>query len=292
MLFNALDLAVERGLLDVNPLLRIRWTPPKAAVAIDPACVVNPDQARALLAAVACVGDGTRIKPIRKTRRGQKAPPPVPYKEPQGGPLVAFFGCLYYAGLRPSEALALIDTDLDLPDDDTSWGLLRVARNDPEVTTTWTDNGRREARQLKHRARGEVRPAPCCPDLVALLRQHLATYGTGPGGRLFRGARGGAIKESVYTEVWQGARERAFTAPQVASPLVARPYDLRHSCVSAWLAAGVEPPQIAEWVGHSVAVLHRVYTHVLPGRDEIAKKRIEELLKPDNGTTPPPEDAE
>jgi integrase len=271
--------------------LRIRWTPPKAAAAIDPACVVNPDQARALLSAVAKVGDGTREIPVPKARRGSKAPVPVRRKEPQGGPLVAFFGCLYYAGMRPSEALALLDTDLDLPDDDTSWGLLRVARNDPEVTTTWTDNGRRQARQLKHRAQGEVRPVPCCPDLVALLRRHLATYGTGPDGRLFRGARGGTVKESVYTEVWQGARERAFTARQVASPLAARPYDLRHSCVSAWLAAGVEPPKIAAWVGHSVAVLHRVYAHVLPHRDQVAKKRIEDLLTSEVDVSPPPDGA-
>jgi integrase len=248
-------------------------------VTIDPACVVNPDQARALLAAVGQVGDGFREGILLKAERARKTR--IARPEHQGAPLVAFFGCLYYAGLRPSEALALVDTDLDLPADDTTWGLLRVARNDPEITTAWTDNGRREARQLKHRAKGEVRPVPCCPDLVALLRVHLAEYGTGPDGRLFRGARGGVIKESVYTDVWRGARERALSARQLASPLAARPYDLRHSCVSAWLAAGVDPPQIAAWVGHSVAVLHRVYAHVLPHRDEIARKRIEQLLKPE-----------
>lgn len=276
VLFNALDLAVERGLLDVNPLTQIRWTPPKAAVAVDPGCVVNPDQARALLAAVARVGDGTR------EALAQPSPPSArdaaQRGEPQGGPLVAFFGCLYYAGLRPSEALALLASDLDLPEDDTSWGVLRLARNDPEVTTTWTDSGRREARQLKHRAKGEVRPVPCCSPLVAMLKRHLTEYGTGPDGGLFRGPKGGVVKESRYTEVWQAARHRALTPAQAASPLVARPYDLRHSCVSTWLAAGVEPTQIAEWVGHSVAVLHRVYAHVLPGREEIAMKRIDALL--------------
>jgi integrase len=83
------------------------------------------------------------------------------------------------------------------------------------------------------------------------------------------------VKESVYTEVWQEARRKALTPAEFASPLVARPYDLRHSCVSAWLAAGVDPAQIAEWVGHSIAILHRVYAHVLPGRDEVARRRIE-----------------
>jgi integrase len=149
------------------------------------------------------------------------------------------FGCLYYAGLRPSEALALRESDLHLPEQDTAWGRLRLSPNDPEVTTTWTDSGKREARQLKHRAEGTVRPAPCPPALVVLLRQHLETYGTGPDGRLFCGPRGGSIKESVYTEIWQAARRRALTPAQVASPLVARAYDLRHSCVSTWLASGV-----------------------------------------------------
>jgi len=281
VLFNALDIAVERGLLDSNPLTSIRWSPPKIAVAVDPACVVNPDQARSLLAAVAQVGGISDAPAPKKGARGKRRAPTteVQRKVPAGGPLVAFFGCLYYAGLRPGEALALLETDLELPEAEDTWGVLRVARNDPEITTTWTDSGRREARQLKHRARGEVRPVPCYPPLVALLRQHLATYGTGPDGGLFRGARGGVIKESVYTEVWQAARRRTLTPAQVASPLVKRPYDLRHSCVSTWLAAGVEPTQIAEWVGHSVAVLLRVYAHVLPGRDEIAKQRIDALLQ-------------
>jgi hypothetical protein len=43
--FNALELAVERGLLTVNPLTQIRWKTPKAPEAIDPSCVVNPEQA-------------------------------------------------------------------------------------------------------------------------------------------------------------------------------------------------------------------------------------------------------
>jgi integrase len=149
--FNALELAVERELLPHNPLRSLRWSAPKTAEAIDPACVVNPDQARALLAAVAQVGAGVD----ERARSG-------------GDRLAAFFGCLYYCGTRPSEALALRDVDLQLPEGDGEWGLLRVSRNDPEVTTAWTDNGKREARQLKHRAAGEVRPVPCPPDPLPL----------------------------------------------------------------------------------------------------------------------------
>ena len=272
--FNALELAVECGLLLVNPLPQIKWRAPKQAEAIDPACVINPEQARALLAAVAEVGAGLGDERRRKGMRK----PVKRLREPKGAPLVAFFGCLYYAGMRPGEVIALVETDLDLPEREGEWGWLRLSTNDPEVTNRWTDTGRRDRRQLKHRAKGEVRPVPCSPELAALLRQHLDTYGVGRDGRLFRGVQGAPIKEGVYNLVWQAARRRALTPSQVASPLAARPYDLRHSCVSTWLAAGVDSAKIAAWVGHSVAVLHRVYAHVLPDRDDVARRRIEDMF--------------
>jgi hypothetical protein len=45
--------------------------------------------------------------------------------------------------------------------------------------------------------------------------------------------------------------------------------------VTGWLNAGVDPAQVAEWAGHSVAVLPRVYVRCIIGRDEVARKRIE-----------------
>ncbi|MBE1604833.1 hypothetical protein [Actinopolymorpha pittospori] len=40
----------------------------------------------------------------------------------------------------------------------------------------------------------------------------------------------------------------------------------------------MDPAQVADWAGHSVAVLLRVYVRCIAGRDEVAKKRIEEEL--------------
>jgi integrase len=263
---NALELAAEQRRIEANPLPRVRWRAPKQAEAIDPACVVNPDQARALLAAVGNLAgpDETDPKKLSFAARAK--------------PLIAFFGCLYYAGLRPSEAVALEVAHLDLPEKDDEWGWLRLSANDPETTSAWTDGGKREARQLKHRARGTVRPVPCSPPLVALLRARLAEMGEGATGRLFRSAGGGPLRENFYTEVWQAARKKALTPAEAASLLARRPYDLRHSCVSTWLAAGVDSAQIAAWVGHSVDVLHRVYAHVLPGREQVARQRIDSLM--------------
>jgi hypothetical protein len=53
--------------------------------------------------------------------------------------------------------------------------------------------------------------------------------------------------------------EPALTPVQVASPLAARPYDLRHAAVPLWLNAGVPASGMAESAGHSVQVLLRVY---------------------------------
>ena len=52
ILANAMDYAIELGLLDMNPIRRIKWTMPKVSSQVDRRSVVNPRQARALLEAV------------------------------------------------------------------------------------------------------------------------------------------------------------------------------------------------------------------------------------------------
>lgn len=42
---------------------------------------------------------------------------------------------------------------------------------------------------------------------------------------------------------------------------------------------GVPPAQVAEWAGHSVAVLLKTYAKCIDGQDQIAKRRIEEALR-------------
>jgi len=79
--------------------------------------------------------------------------------------------------------------------------------------------------------------------------------------------------------VLQRARAAAFTPEQEASPLARRPYDLRHACLSTWLAAGVPPTQVAAWAGHSVAVLLRVYAHALDDQEGLSKRRIAAALE-------------
>ena len=250
VIHNVLELAVERELFPANPMSRVRWKRPKVPARIDVRVVANPEQALRLL-------DGVR-------------------SQEKGRPLVAFFASMYYSALRPGEAVELRVQNLDLPE--SGWGWLHITSNNPEGTAAWSDSGKRRGRRLKHRAEGEVRTVPCPPQLTQLLHEHLDTHGTTPGGRLFRGPLGGQITAKQHNEIWAEARTRALTLAEAASPLARRPYDLRHACVSTWLAAGVDPAQIAEWAGHSVNVLLRVYAKSLKGREEATKAMIMAVL--------------
>ena len=78
------------GLLETNPIWALKRTTPKVSSRVDRRSVVNPRQARALLGAV----------------RAQ---------QPSGPRLVAFFAVMYYAGLRPEEAINLAADNVILP---------------------------------------------------------------------------------------------------------------------------------------------------------------------------------
>lgn len=251
--YNALGYAVEIDLLPANPLDKIQWTAPEVAEEVDRRVVANPSQVQQLLAAVKV------------------------YKE-RGAHLVAFFACMYYAAMRPSEVAHLNLDDCHLPDE--GWGRLDLAGSAPYAGTEWTDDGEaNDVRQLKRRARNAIRPVPIPPVLVRLLKAHLAAFGTAPDGRLFRAALGGYIPNAEYGKAWDAARKRALTPRQYNSPLGGRPYDLRHGGVSLWLNSGVAPTVVARRAGHSVAVLLKVYAGCLDGEDEIANMRIESTLE-------------
>jgi integrase len=111
--YNALGYAVEQGHLPSNPIDRIQWTAPAVAQTVDRRVVVRPAQARTLLAAV----------------RGLSG---------RGEHLEAFYGCLYFAALRPSEAVMLRESDLHLPKrgwGGSSWARPPPARAQPGPTT-------------------------------------------------------------------------------------------------------------------------------------------------------------
>src|SRR6266571_5592035 len=98
---GCLGYAAELGLLEVNPLDRITWKPPRSCFAAGPRSAATPAEVHAVLAEV------TQIRPE----------------------LTAFFGCLYYAALRPAEAVALRAGSCALPS--RGWGQLTLTGSLP-----------------------------------------------------------------------------------------------------------------------------------------------------------------
>ncbi|WP_406399684.1 tyrosine-type recombinase/integrase [Streptomyces uncialis] len=251
-LSNCLRYAVEKGHYPRNPLLGIDWTPPKTHDEVDFRYVPGPSQARALI-------NGVKEQGVR------------------GEHLAAFFGCIYYAGMRPAEVSALKDTDYVLPpeEDPDAWGELLLEESRPEVGAGWTDDGTSyETRGLKRRARRATRPVPAPPVLVRMLREHRKQFGTAPDGRLFRAAEDGRVRSTEYCELWAAARKKALGARDAETPLAEVPYSLRHAGVSLWIKAGVDPVEVARRAGHSVAVLFRFYAKILRGGQEHANSLI------------------
>jgi integrase len=248
--YGVLNYAIELGLLATNPVDKVTWKAPEVAAEIDRRVVAGPRQVRDLLAAV------EEIRPD----------------------LTAFFGCLYYACMRPGEAVLLRQADcISLPV--TGWGKLLLSGNAPRVGSNWTDSGTsHDVRQLKHRARKTTRPVPIPPDLVRLLRDHLDRFGTAPDGRLFGGRRGSILSESTYGRIWQRARQKTLTSAQQDSPLVTRPYDLRHSGVTLGLTVGIPAPEVARRAGHGVAVLLRIYAGCIDGHEQLWNARLDQAL--------------
>lgn len=218
-------LAVEERYVTtpVNPLTTVKWVAPKSAEEVDLESVANPRQVRSLLKGVHEQG-------------------------PRGAHLEAFFGCLYDAAMRPAEATALRREQCHLPE--TGWGTLTLCQGATRAGRNWTDDGQaHEMRQLKARAVKDSRLVPIPPHFVRLLRQHIATHGVAPDGRLFRTNRGGLLHETGYGEVWARARKDVLTEQEAVSLLARRPYDLRHDGVSFWLSSGVDPMECARRAG-------------------------------------------
>ena len=247
----AIKYAVRQKTLTDNPLPTGKGedAAPRVAEAVDKRSLLNPGQVAALLA---WIGDRPRT-----SHR-----------------LHAFFATLYYAGLRPEEAVALRVGDATLPAE--GWGQLLVHTAEPEVGSQWTDDGQvHETRHLKGRAEGDTRVVPAHPALVATLRDLIKADGLKPGDLLFPGEKGGLLAGSVFRRAWNKARAAVLPEHEYNSPPGKRVYDLRHTCLTTWLNNGVPPAQVADWAGNSVPVLLATYARCVTGQLAALQERIE-----------------
>ncbi len=248
-----INTAVEKGHFAENPLNGLRWNAPAVNEEVDPAAVPNPAQVARLLAAVA-------------QQRGR------------GPHLEAFFGCLYYAAMRPAEVIHLRLEQCHLPE--TGWGLLNLSGGVVTAGKEWTDDGTvHEVHSLKRRAATATRPVPIPPQFVHLLRAHIERFGVAPDGRLFRNQAGNYVDPSAYGTTWARARKYVLTRMELSSGLAKRPYDLRHAGISFWLYSGVDPAECARRAGQSIEVLFRHYAKFLDGVREQANRLIEQSME-------------
>lgn len=255
--FNtAMEYAIQEGYLEQNPMAGTRRPVSSGGGVVDPRVLVNEVQGSQLLAAVSYVGSVNR-------NRGRR--------------LVAFFACILYAATRSAEAVGLRKQHCHLPE--RGWGTLTLRETRPVSGKKWTDSGERhDKRGLKSREATQERPVPIPPVLVALLRAHIAEFGTAKDGRLFFNERGGLLGSSSYWRVWQEARELALPPDKLESPLAQRPYDLRSTCITNWLRAGLPVAEVARRAGNSPEIIHRSYAGCIDDRLEDNNRKIEKAM--------------
>jgi integrase len=262
---RVLSYAVRKKRLDVNPLGKANlpegWSaPPAPEDIVDPRSVGGADLVVDMLTATSYIG-----------RR-------------QGPRFVAFYGCMFYAMMRPSEVIALTEDGCHLTTE--GWGRLIFADTSPAAGRDFTNDGRMhedrglEGRPRQASARRATRNVPIPPELVTLLREHIAHFGTGEDGRLFRSENGTPSSPPPTTR--SGPRPGHWRSPPPSGPTrsCAAPYDLRRSGITWRLNSGVPPTEIAAWAGYRVEMLLRVYARCVAGLEDVWIARMEATLRP------------
>jgi integrase len=152
---------------------------------------------------------------------------------------------LAYSGIRPGEARALRWEHVGAKSLRIEWG----SAPDGKPKRTKTEH-ERTVRLLE--------------PLAADLKAFKASLGK-PSADMLIFDRGGI----GWTEDdWRNWRKREFkTAATNAGVNIKRGYDLRHSIASLWLHEGINPVQVAAWLGHNVSETYKTYAHVLAELD-------------------------
>lgn len=162
---------------------------------------------------------------------------------PRWQPLVA---TLAGTGLRWSEATALQVGDVSL-----TGGTVRVTR-------AWkytAGQGHRVGPPKSSRSRRTVQLAP---ETVEVLRPLVA--GRRPGEWVFTNSHGGPVRSAAFHEgVWHPAVDAADLGKRP------RVHDLRHTCASWLIAAGLPLPYVQDHLGHeSITTTVGTYGHLMP----------------------------
>jgi integrase len=202
-------------------------------------------------------GNSVRALPAvrgHERREGQAASPEqveamrayfIEAKRPDDAALISI---LAYVGLRPEEARALEPGNL--------------AKRGGEFDL------RADQTKEKTPARTAAIPKPIRPEVRAFVK------GLPAGGREWSAS---GIRN------W---RRRHFkpAAEAAGLPENFRPYDLRHTCASLMLRAGIPAPDVAEHLGHSLETLLSVYAHAIKAMKGQPAEPLDKAIKRARGT--------
>jgi integrase len=183
--------------------------------------------------------------------------------------LYALYVLAVYLGLRRGELLGLRWSDVDLDE----------ARLQVTHTLQRVD---RQLQFLPPKTRHSRRTIPLPPPCVTALREHQVSQdrerlAAGPRWQdtdvVFATTVGTPVEPDNLSRSWERVRH-ATGEPQ------ARFHDLRHTCVSLLLDAGIPPHVVREIVGHSaIDVTMTIYAHASLDEKRAAMSRLGERLR-------------
>jgi integrase len=175
--------------------------------------------------------------------------------------------CMLLAGLRPSEARAIPIENLFFPTEDGESGTIYIDVADKNAGSLYTDEDEEFGPP-----KTDERYAPMTPALAAILKEYI---GTRTEGLLVSTRSGSVVKQSNFWRAWERARqEKTWTT-----------YDLRHTCATNWLRAGIDVRIIANWLGHSPEVLFNTYAGAMEGSYKRAAELAAGLFNPSDLTS-------
>jgi integrase len=166
-----------------------------------------------------------------------------------------------YAGLRPSEAVALrIEDCVELPAQ--GWGRIYVVQSNK---ATFDKRWMKSTPSVGLTKTGTIRTLAIPQELVAIIRDHI---GDRTVGLVAPDERGGMMHTGNLARAWRKVRQ----SPDW------RPYDLRAARASLHVNAGRPRSEVAREMGHSPAVLDEFYLGVSDDDVNTGLARVEERL--------------
>jgi integrase len=243
VLRSLLNLAVRRGLLVESPLKRL-----------DPSEVPSASGKR----------KGRSLADEENSRL-------IEHALPSTRTLVAFYA---FTGVRQSEALAVRWGDLDL-----EAGVVTIGRQ--LVRKKRGQTARCDVLKTARRESGcKEREIELHPALVKLLKRHkadaFARGHAGSGDYVFATTTGGPLSQRNVTRDLRKAADRAGLTDDEKLTT----HDLRHTAISRWIAAGLDPVTVARMAGDTVETILKTYAHEF----ERARRKDEIRAKLEAGT--------